>query len=146
TAIVTTAVAKSNDLGLLELRGTGETVMSRFPNQARLRHCLVLAPLVGLLLPGAGLGQALNPNQREALPKINVEDKDDIRNDNSKIWVLDFKFYDPRLITVDIPGRGRRLCWYMKYQVINNAKDGQPHTFYPSFELVPLDRPGEVHK
>jgi hypothetical protein len=83
------------------------------------------------------------PNQRDAKPRINVEDKDDISKPDSKIWVLDFKFYDPRLITVDIPARGRRLCWYMKYQVINNTKE--PHLFRPDFELVTLDKPGVFH-
>src|SRR5205085_11263845 len=79
----------------------------------------------------------------EAKPQINVEDKDDIRKPESKIWVMDFKFYPPRLITVDIPGRGRKLCWYLKYQVINNNKEA--HTFYPDFELVTLDKPGVYH-
>src|SRR5256885_1661012 len=78
--------------------------------------------------------------EREAKPQVNVLDKDDIRKPDSKIWVLELKFYDPRLITVDIPGRGRKLCWYMKYQVINNTPD--PHYFIPDIELVTLDKPG----
>jgi hypothetical protein len=99
-----------------------------------------------------GLGPlwAAPPNQFEAKPKTNVEDKDDLfdkatgkRRLESKIWVLDFKFYAPRLITVDIPGRGRKLCWYMKYQVINNTKE--PHTFIPDFEWVTIDKPGKYH-
>src|SRR5262249_47655539 len=58
--------------------------------------------------------------------------------DNSKIWVLEFKFKDPRLITVDVPGRGRKVCWYLWYQVINKTRE--PHTFIPDFELVTLDK------
>lgn len=81
--------------------------------------------------------------QLDAKPEINVEDKDDPRKPDSKIWVLDFKFHAPRLITVDIPGRGRRLCWYVKYQVINNTKE--PRTFIPDFELVTVDKPGVYH-
>jgi hypothetical protein len=54
-----------------------------------------------------------------------------------KLWVLDFKFKDPRLITVDIPGKGKRVCWYLWYQVINRT--GEPRTFIPDFELSTLD-------
>jgi hypothetical protein len=89
------------------------------------------------------MASANPPNERDAKAQINVEDKDDIRKPDSKIWVLDFKFYDPRLITVDIPGRGRKLCWYLKYQVINNTKE--PRTFIPDFELVTIDKPGVFH-
>lgn len=54
-----------------------------------------------------------------------------------KIWVLDFKFKDPRLIKVNIPGRGQRVCWYLWYQVINRT--GEPRTFIPEFELSTHD-------
>jgi hypothetical protein len=95
---------------------------------------------IGLL----GIGnKASAQRQIEAKPEINVEDKDDPRKPDSKIWVLDFKFHSPELITVDIPGRGRRLCWFMLYQVINNTKE--PHTFRPDFELVTIDKPGVFH-
>src|SRR5438105_15462415 len=66
--------------------------------------CLALA-----FLPAMAAAQRLNPNERAAPPLTNVEDKDDIHKPDSKIWVLDFKFYDPRLITVDIPGSGRKI-------------------------------------
>jgi hypothetical protein len=86
-----------------------------------------------------------NPNEREVKPKPNVQDPDEIfekdgktYKDNSKIWVLDFKFKDPRLITVDVPGRGRKVCWYLWYQVINKSREA--HTFIPDFELVTLDK------
>jgi hypothetical protein len=101
------------------------------------------------LLVGAaawfGIGTRSDAQQRQigVKPEINVEDKDDPRKPDSKIWVLDFRFHSPRLITVDIPGRGRRLCWYLKYQVINNTKE--PHTFIPDFELVTIDKPGVFH-
>src|SRR5262249_12970727 len=61
----------------------------------------------------------------------------------SDVWTLDFVFKDPRLITVNVPGRGTRICWYLWYQVINRTKD--PRTFYPEFELVTLDYPGVYH-
>jgi hypothetical protein len=75
-------------------------------------------------------------NEREVKQQPNVQDPDDL-------WVLDFTFKDPRLITVDIPGRGRRVLWYLWYQVANNT--GQPRTFIPDFELVTLDHPGVYH-
>lgn len=101
------------------------------------RHGLaILAALV--LSASPSMGQVL-----EAKPQVNVEDKDDIHKPNSKIWVLDFKCKTPRLVTVDIPGRGRRLCWYLKYEVINNTKE--PITFRPDFEWVTIDKPG-IHR
>lgn len=50
------------------------------------------------------------------------------------IWALDFIFRDPRYIMVDVPGKGRKLIWYMTYKVVNRT--GQPRVFLPSFELV----------
>jgi hypothetical protein len=99
--------------------------------------------LAGLLLAfvalvGVGLAPAANPNEREVAPGINVQDQDDITSPTSKVWVLDFKFKDPRLIKVDVPGRGQRLCLYLWYQVIN--KTAEPHTLIPDFELVTHDR------
>jgi len=58
----------------------------------------------------------------------------------SDIWVFDFRFKDPRLIKVNVPGRGTRICWYLWYQVINRT--GEPRRFVPDFELVTLDFPG----
>jgi hypothetical protein len=104
---------------------------------------LILRALGVVLLAGAGavgLGQTVNPNERDVKPEPNVQDPDDIRKEDSKVWVLNFRFKDPRLITVDIPGRGRKLCWYMWYQVINYTKE--PHTFVPDFELVTQDKNG----
>ena len=39
---------------------------------------------------------------------------------------------------MDIPGRGRRLCWYLLYHV-SNPDPKEPHTFHPLFELVTHD-------
>jgi hypothetical protein len=96
---------------------------------------------LALLLAGAcgvGLALAAPPNEREVKPGPDVLDKDDISNPDGKIWCMDFKFKDPRVITVDVPGRGRRVCWYLWYQVINRTKE--PRTFIPDFELVTLDK------
>jgi hypothetical protein len=82
-----------------------------------------------------GLALGINPNERYVKPGGNVQDADAARN--GKLWVLDFKFKDPRLIKVNIPGRGQKVCWYLWYQVINNT--GEPRTFIPDFELVTQD-------
>lgn len=66
-------------------------------------------------------------NEIPAPPKVNVQDKEDV-------WVLDFKFKSPRVINVDIAGRGKKNVLYLWYQVSN--KTGQPRTFIPDFELV----------
>lgn len=86
----------------------------------------------------AGLVFAGNPNEREVKPQANVQDGDDISSPDSKVWVLDFKFKDPRLIKVDVPGRGQKVCWYLWYQVVNYTKE--PRTFIPDFELVTQDK------
>src|SRR5262249_35436996 len=86
---------------------------------------LAVVPAISLAVAQTGF------NERDVKPQTNVQDKDDI-------WVLDFRFKDPRLITVDIPGRGKKVVWYLWYQVINNTKE--PRTFIPDFELVTHDK------
>jgi hypothetical protein len=105
-----------------------------------MRRWRCLAALLGgmALLVSVGLAVAQNPNEREVKPQPNAQDKDDIAKADSKVWVLNFRFKDPRLITVEVPGRGRKVCWYLWYQVINYTKE--PHTFYPEFELVTHDK------
>jgi hypothetical protein len=93
-----------------------------------------LATLVAaaLALPLALAQGPYTFNEREIRSHASALDKADV-------WTLDFRFKDPRLIKVNIPGRGQRICWYLWYQVINRT--GQPRTFQPSFELVTLDHP-----
>jgi hypothetical protein len=54
--------------------------------------------------------------------------------DKVGIWVLDFAFKPLRIITVELPGKGRREVHYVYYQVIN--KTGEPRMFVPQFTLV----------
>jgi len=87
-----------------------------------------------LAVPALSLAVAQEPgpfNERDVKKQPNVQDTENV-------WVLDFRFKDPRLITVDIPGKGRRVVWYLWYQVINNTSE--PRTFIPDFELVTTDR------
>jgi hypothetical protein len=74
-------------------------------------------------------------NEREVKSSGSLND-----DPKSDVWTLDFRFKDPRLIKVHIPGRGTRICWYLWFQVINRSKE--PRTFRPEFELVTLDYPG----
>ena len=97
----------------------------------------VFALFLGVAVVGAlsvGLVLAANPNERVVEPQQNVQDPGKINEPGGKLWVLDFKFKDPRLIKVDVPGRGQKVCWYLWYQVIN--KTGEPRTFIP--DLVPV--------
>jgi hypothetical protein len=50
------------------------------------------------------------------------------------IWTLSLNYRTPRFIMVDIPGKGRRLVWYMRYYIINNS--GKPRHVIPKFTLV----------
>jgi hypothetical protein len=101
-------------------------------------HILALFGALALGLATTDVARAVNPNEREIKPAVNVLDKDDINSGDSKIWVLNFIFKDPRVITVDVPGRGRKVCWYLLYSVVNKTKE--PRTFIPDFELVTQDK------
>ena len=94
--------------------------------------CLILGSALAVaLLPAANSQQ--NQNEREVRAKQTAV-KD------SPVWSLDFRFKNPRILKVHVPGRGTRICWYMWYQVINRT--GQPRTFIPDFQLVTRDFPG----
>ena len=96
--------------------------------------------VAGVVTAALSLAVAQTPppfNEREVRKEQNAQDRDDI-------WVLDFHFKDPRLITMDIPGvKGRKVVWYLWYQVSNRT--GKPQTFTPDFELVTHDRPHVYH-
>ena len=91
---------------------------------------LFLATFV--LVPAALVSQEPGPNEREVKTAPT-------RGDKSDIYALDFRFKDPRIIKVHIPGRGTRICWYLWYQVINRTE--KPRKFRPIFELVTHDYP-----
>lgn len=63
------------------------------------------------------------------------------RKDVPDIWMLDFKFRNPRYIMAEVPGKGRQLVWYMTYSVTN--PNPEAHRFIPRFTLV-TDK-GEVY-
>ena len=97
--------------------------------------CCKLAALAGalLLLAQVPLWSQVTFNEREVKSTPSKLDKSDV-------WALDFRFKDPRMIKVNVPGRGTRICWYMWFQIINRT--GEPRQVSPIFELVTLDHPG----
>lgn len=70
---------------------------------------------------------ATAPNVVEVDPSI-------LPKDREGIWILDFAFKPVRLVTVELPGKGRRPIYYMWYRVINRT--GKPRMFVPQFTLV----------
>lgn len=69
-------------------------------------------------------------NEREIEPQLHAYDK-------PENYTLKFRFKDPRIITVDVPARGKKIVWYMWYQVINPTSE--PRLFVPDFELKTHD-------
>jgi hypothetical protein len=103
------------------------------------RLALLLAALAASSVVGLAVAQT-NPNEREIKPQINVQDTAEPNSADGKVWVLNFVFKDPpiRQITVDVPGKGRRVCHYLWYQVINFT--GEPRTFIPEFTIKTQDK------
>ncbi|WP_406693373.1 hypothetical protein V5E97_20325 [Singulisphaera sp. Ch08] len=73
---------------------------------------------------------------RRGAPSFNVQmvDASLLPRDKEGIWVLDFAFKPVRLITTEIPGKGRRQVHYLYYRVVNHT--GKPRVFVPQFTLV----------
>jgi hypothetical protein len=99
------------------------------------------APPLGGLILCAGLALALVQSPARSLMGFNEREVKSERSalDKADVWALDFRFKDPRLIKVHIPGHGTRIYWYLWYQVVNRT--GKPRHFYPLFELVTHDNP-----
>ena len=53
-------------------------------------------------------------------------------------WTLHFRFKKPRIITTEMPGRGKKVIYYMLYELINRT--GEPQTVIPKFTLRTLDK------
>lgn len=88
------------------------TLISRLPIAAAL-----------LALTGADFGY------QTIKPQVLVKEQKSVPD----IWVLDFNFRGPRFISTNVPGKGRKLVWYMTYKVSN--KTGKQRLFIPHFLL-----------
>lgn len=97
------------------------------------RRTFLASGLGALASPSVLLAQRTGSNEREIVPQLTANDKEDI-------WTLHFRFLDPRIIVEKVPARGTKICWYMIYRVYNLDPREEPITFVPDVELVTLDR------
>src|SRR6516164_7604083 len=98
-------------------------------------------PWCGMLLAvlAAGLSLSTASSQQSTFNEREVKAQKSAL-DSEGVWAMDFRFKDPRIIVVDYPdGRGKRVFWYLWYQVINRT--GKPQRIQPQFEIVTLDNP-----
>ena len=42
--------------------------------------------------------------------------------DKPDIWTLGFEYLPPRILTLDVPGQGKRPVWYMPYRIYNPTR------------------------
>lgn len=61
-------------------------------------------------------------------------DSSPLPRDKQGIWVLDLTFKPLRMVTVEVPGKGRRQIHYLWYRVVNRT--GKTRFFVPQFTLV----------
>jgi len=52
----------------------------------------------------------------------------------ANIWMFNFHFKDPRIVRVNVPGKGTVNVWYLWYQLSNET--GEPRNFNPRFLWV----------
>lgn len=86
--------------------------------------------LLALLLTGVLTSVAAADDYREVEPAPAPGDK-------GGIWTLHFRYKSPRIVTVDVPGKGKKPVWYMPFQVYNRTEN--PQLITPMFELVTKD-------
>jgi len=98
-------------------------------------RCFFALP-VAVAISTLALAQRPGSNERQVEPLPNVQDKADI-------WTMNFEHQDPRMLVVDVPGRGKKVVWYMRYKLINRT--GEERTVIPDFELVPRGRGVILH-
>ena len=82
---------------------------------------------------------ALAPAAPAQPRSMNTVDPISLPLDRPGVWTFHFAYRPPRIVTVDVPGKGKQTAWYMVYQVWN--KSDEPHTFIPLMELVTRDGP-----
>lgn len=97
------------------------------------RRSFIASGIGALASPSLLFAQRSGFNEREIIPQMTANDKEDI-------WTLHFRFQDPRVIVEKVPARGTKICWYMIYRVYNLDPREEPIVFVPDIELVTLDR------
>lgn len=89
--------------------------------------------LAGLLIALPIAGASIAPTRALAAPEPNPV---------PTRWQLDVTPGPLRILTVDVPGEGRRAFFYMPYKVVNNT--GEDLYFAPVFELATDE--GRIHR
>src|SRR5262249_22546455 len=97
------------------------------------RRSFLVSSVGALATPSLLLAQRTGPHEREIVPQVAANDKEDV-------WTLHFRFQAARIIVEKVRARGTRVIWYIRYAVYNLDPKGEPVRFYPDFELVTLDR------
>jgi hypothetical protein len=84
----------------------------------------------------AAIGAQKAPGVEQVIkPKLTLTEEDESRRKGIDTWVLsEFVFIPPRMITIEVPGKGKRLLWYMVYRVTNRGEKAR--YFVPDFKLV----------
>ncbi len=97
---------------------------------------------VGIVL--AVVSQPKAPGVEKVLrPKLTLVEQAEAERKHLDTWIIsEIHFVHPRLIMVDVPGKGRQVLWYMVYRVTN--RDKKPRYIMPQFLLV--DDKGRVYK
>jgi hypothetical protein len=70
----------------------------------------------------------------DLLTRIAAARRELTREEGKQVWKLDFQYKNLRLVTVDVPGQGRKPIWYCWYKVVNPTDESL--SFVPDFELV----------
>ena len=88
------------------------------------RRSFLVSGVGALATPSLLLAQRTGANEREIVPQLAANDKEDV-------WTLHFRFQDPRIIVEKVPARGTKIIWYMVYRVYNLDPKEQPVTLLP---------------
>jgi len=96
---------------------------------ARLSRRGFLGAAAAGLFAGAALGQGVDPYRTVEPLELPL--------DKPGIYTLYFRYAPPRIVTIDLAGKGKKPVWYMFYQVYNRTDT--PQEFFPEFELVTKD-------
>ena len=125
----------------------GDLGVDSMMRSAKHSACIITLCLTAWIVAGAhgqdpGVVIPKGPNDRLVAPGLSPQDPSPRFNDMGDakdppgippVWVLHFKFKDPRIVKVKVPGKGERLCWYVWYQVYNFS--GEPRQLIPTFEI-----------